>query len=89
MNVRVINSKENYLELEVEGEEHTLGNLIVGELSRDPHVKQASYSIKHPLVDSLFIKIVTDGQETPREALLSAVKRSRSMVEKFRDEIPR
>lgn len=49
MNIRVISWNNVKLVLEIEGEDHTLGNLLMKEALRHPGVKNASYRILHPL----------------------------------------
>jgi len=87
LQVKVIKSTVNYLELEVEGEEHTLGNLISGALREIKGVKFASYYQPHPLLQKIVIKILTDGSISPKEALLQAINNSKEMVRKYIEEI--
>ena len=87
MEVKVLKSGENYIELEIQGEEHTLGNLLRGYLSRVPGVVYASYSKPHPLFDNIIIKIMTDGSISPKEALLKAIELAKADTSKFIDEV--
>ncbi|MEM0173331.1 MAG: DNA-directed RNA polymerase subunit L [Sulfolobaceae archaeon] len=87
MQVRVIKSTINYLELEVEGEEHTLGNLISGILREIKGVKFASYYQPHPLIQKIVIKILTDGSISPKEALLKAINNAKEITKKYLEEI--
>jgi len=85
--IKVLKSGENYIELQVLGEEHTLGNLIKGYLLQVQGVKFASYSKPHPLVDNIIIKIMTDGSISPKDALLKAIELAKADTNKFIDEV--
>ncbi|MEM0122251.1 MAG: RpoL/Rpb11 RNA polymerase subunit family protein, partial [Saccharolobus sp.] len=43
MEIKILKSENNYIELEVEGEDHTLGNLLAGILREINGVVFASY----------------------------------------------
>ncbi|KXN74591.1 RBP11-like subunits of RNA polymerase, partial [Conidiobolus coronatus NRRL 28638] len=43
----------------VEKEDHTLGNLLRGQLLRDPRVTFVGYRLPHPLVNALELRIQT------------------------------
>lgn len=87
MEIKVLKSGENYIELQIEGEEHTLGNLIKGYLLMVPGVKFASYSKPHPLVDNIIIKIMTDGSIQPKEAVIRAIELAKKDSNKFIHEV--
>ncbi|AAK40631.1 DNA-directed RNA polymerase subunit L [Saccharolobus solfataricus] len=87
MEIRILKSESNYLELEIEGEDHTLGNLIAGTLRRISGVSFASYYQPHPLSDKIIVKILTDGSITPKDALLKAIENIRGMTSHYIDEI--
>ncbi|MDT7875920.1 MAG: DNA-directed RNA polymerase subunit L [Sulfolobus sp.] len=86
MEVKIIKSTNNYLELQIDSEDHTLGNLIKGMLLRIPGVKFASYSQPHPLIDSIIIKILTDESITPKDALLKAIELAEKYTNQFIEE---
>lgn len=52
-----------------EKEDHTLGNLLQGELLNDPDVVFAGYSVPHPLENIMVLEIDTNEDKTPQEAL--------------------
>ncbi|QGA54910.1 DNA-directed RNA polymerase subunit L [Sulfolobus sp. E5-1-F] len=87
MEIKIIKSESNYLELEIEGEDHTLGNLIAGTLRKISGVNFASYYQPHPLTDKIIVKILTDGSIAPRDALLKAIETIRVMASHYIDEI--
>jgi len=85
--IKILRSGENYLELQIDGEEHTVGNLLKGYLLKVPGVKFASYSKPHPLIDSIILKIMTDGSISPKEALVKAIELAEEDTNKFIEEV--
>jgi len=55
-------------------EDHTLGNLIKMQLLRDERVRFSGYRKPHPLENKVEIKISTNGECTPGEALRETIK---------------
>ncbi|KAL3428282.1 hypothetical protein PVAG01_01791 [Phlyctema vagabunda] len=55
-------------------EDHTLANMLRAHLFKDPHVLFAGYKIPHPLFATFELRIQTDGEITPKEALVSCCK---------------
>ena len=87
MEVKILKETDEYLEIEIEGEEHTLGNLLKGMLLKVPGVKFASYSQPHPLIDTIIIKMMTDGSIKPRDALKKAIEMAENYANKFIEEV--
>ncbi|KAG9237630.1 DNA-directed RNA polymerase [Amylocarpus encephaloides] len=55
-------------------EDHTLANMIRAHLLKDPHILFAGYKIPHPLFAKFELRIQTDGESTPKEALITCCK---------------
>ncbi|OJJ36806.1 hypothetical protein ASPWEDRAFT_38452 [Aspergillus wentii DTO 134E9] len=53
-------------------EDHTLGNLIRSRLLHSSHVLFAGYKVPHPLVPKFELRVQTDGEVTPKDAVISA-----------------
>lgn len=70
--------------MEIKGIDHTLCNPIKTELWNDNHVKIATYSVKHPQISSPNFIVETDGEETPRNALINAIQSLKKTNDKFR-----
>ena len=87
MEIKILKSENNYIELEVEGEDHTLGTLLAGILRKINGVVFASYYNPHPLFDKIIIKVLTDGSITPRDALLKATEIAKDLSSKYIDEV--
>jgi len=78
--VRVVSRTDRELVLEITGEDHTLGNMLMKEALRHPAVEYAAYRIPHPLRNVMeFVLIVKEG------ASLSAVLTE--ILSKLRSEI--
>jgi len=56
----------------LENEDHTLGNLLTTQLTRQPHVEFAGYNQPDPLEKTIVICIRTDDKTTPDKQLLQA-----------------
>ena len=75
MEIKILDDKKNKLLIEVKGTDHTLCNAIKTELWNDKHVKIATYSIRHPQISVPQIIVETDGEESPKNALINAIQR--------------
>ncbi|MDV3104412.1 DNA-directed RNA polymerase subunit L [Thermococcus waiotapuensis] len=93
MKIEVIKREDNKLEFYLEEEDHTFANLLVEVLHEDEHVKFAAYSIDHPILMARKpkFKVVTDGKESPEEALEKAAQkifeRAREALEAWRSAV--
>jgi len=87
MEINVLEEKKGKLIFEVDGIGHTFLNMLKTELWNDGHVKSATYTIKHPQVSKPKFILETDGDETPKSALSSAVGRLKKLSERFRKEL--
>ena len=87
MEIKVLEDKKNRFVFEVDGVGHTYLNLLKTELRNDDHVKVATYAIKHPQVSKPKFILETDGDESPRAAISSAVGRLKKISEKLKKEL--
>lgn len=87
MEVRVEKRTENYMQLRLVGEDHTLGNLLAGALRGVKGVTYSSYYQPHPLSDEVVLKVMTDGSISPTEALNRALDSLRELGFKFLEEL--
>lgn len=55
-------------------EDHTLGNLLRAKLVKSDHVLFAGYQVPHPLFATFKLRVQTDGDVTPKEAVVAACK---------------
>ena len=83
MKVTVIKEEGNELRLEIEGEGHTIGNLLQQELLEDKRVEISGYDIPHPLINSAILYIRTLGKRSPRKVLKEALERLQEKIDKL------
>jgi len=83
MKVNVLEDKKDTLVVEIEGERHTIPNLIRESLWQDDSVVLAAYEKKHPSLGSP--KVIVNAKD-PRKALVSAIKRSEAETKEFLEE---
>lgn len=71
-------------------EDHTLGNLIRSKLVKSPHVIFAAYQVPHPLFAVFKLRVQTDGEVTPKDAVVRAcedlVKELQALDQEFTKE---
>lgn len=86
MRLTVLERKPDKIVIEVDGEGHTLCNLLEAVLLEDEEVEYASYNISHPLVSKPIITVKTKGRKSPEDALRDAVKKILDRGRSLRDE---
>ena len=86
MEIKILDDKKNKLVIDVKGSDHTLCNALKTELWNDKHVKLATYSIRHPQISVPQIIVETDGEESPKNALINAVQRLQKNNSRFKKE---
>lgn len=57
----------------VNKEDHTLGNILMHQLLRDPQVLFAGYKVPHPLEHKFVLRVQTTPDYSPQEALSNAI----------------
>lgn len=87
MQLRVLERKPNEIVVEIDGEGHTLCNLLESVLLEDEDVEFAGYTIPHPLVGKPILRVRTKGNKEPKEALRGAlikiIERGRDLRKEF------
>lgn len=83
MKINILEEKKDTLVVEIEGERHTIPNLVRESLWEDDSVTLAAYEKKHPSLGSP--KIIVHAKD-PRKALVSAIKRSEAQTKDFLEE---
>ncbi|KAK6456184.1 RNA polymerase II core subunit [Scheffersomyces xylosifermentans] len=58
--------------IRIEREDHTLANMLRAQLLKDKRVIFAAYKIEHPLFANFVLRIQTEDDYSPREALKNA-----------------
>lgn len=76
--------------IKIEREDHTLANLLRAQLAKDEKVLFTAYKVEHPLFANFVMRIQTEDDYTPREALKNACSSLISELDvlktKFKDE---
>jgi DNA-directed RNA polymerase II subunit RPB11 len=80
----------NSVLIKIEKEDHTLGNLLVSQLLKDPQVIFAAYKIPHPLFATFNIRLQVEDDYDCKTALKKAcgllISELDMIKEKFKDE---
>ena len=84
MKNKVLKRESNELKIEVEGEGHTLCNVLQKTLLEDNTIEMAGYNVPHPLVDSAIVYVHTKGKRKPEAAVKEAAKKILSRNKEFR-----
>lgn len=88
MQLKVLERKQNEVVVEIDGEGHTLCNLLESVLLEDEEVEFAGYTIPHPLVGKPILRVRTKGNKDPkealREALIKIIERGKALREEFK-----
>ena len=84
MQVKVLKKTSNELRIEIEGEGHTLCNLLEKVLLEDESIDMAGYNVPHPLTSHSVIYIRTKGRRKPETALRDAAQKILQTEKKFR-----
>jgi len=84
MKVKVLKRTSNELKIEVEGEGHTLCNVLQKAVLEDDTIEMAGYDVPHPLFDSATVYIRTKGKRRPEAALKEATKEILTRNKEFR-----
>ena len=83
MELKILEESKSSLKIRIEGEDHTLANVLRRELWSDSHIKVSGYNVDHPLVGNPILIVETDGKEDPKKALLLAVERIKKKNSEF------
>ncbi|MEM0226726.1 MAG: RpoL/Rpb11 RNA polymerase subunit family protein [Thermofilaceae archaeon] len=86
LKISILRNEPNRLTLKVQGEDHTLLNLLTEELQKDGSVVIAAYREEHPLTREYTLTIITDGSKAPFDALAEAAARLKELFEELRDQ---
>ena len=84
MKIKVLKRTSNELKIEVEGEGHTLCNVLQKALLEDDTIEMAGYDVPHPLVDSAVVYVHTKEKRKPEAAVKEAAKKILSQSKEFR-----
>lgn len=81
--MKIVSKDKNTLELETEGIDHSLLQLLSDRLNEDKGVEFVSYKVEHPLVGNPKL-IIRTKSGTPEKHLLKALAEVKKEVEDFK-----
>ncbi|MFP3241784.1 RpoL/Rpb11 RNA polymerase subunit family protein [Caldisphaera sp.] len=84
-NIKISKTEQGIYKVEIENEDHTLGNLLSTVLQGLQGVNIAYYEIPHPLENKLIIYIDLEEGIDPKEKLIEALKKIKEINLEFRD----
>lgn len=87
MELNVLEDKKGRFVFKINGMGHTFLNMLKTELWNDSHVKVATYAIRHSEASNPKFILETDGDESPKSALTSAIGRLKKLSEHFKKEL--
>lgn len=88
MKIEIIEYKPTVLKFKVEGETHTIFNLLKSELLHDDDVAFAAYKVEHPLFDRI-IFIIRTKEKDPLEIIRRVINRVRRKISTIRKNFER
>jgi len=83
MKIKVLKRTDNELKLEIEGEGHSLLNLLQKALLEDNNIAMAGYDVPHPLFDRGILYIQTNDKQNPEDVVKEAVKKVQALSKDF------
>lgn len=84
MKVEVLKKTSNELKIEIEGEGHSLCNVLQKFLVEDDTVDMAGYTVPHPLLPHAIVYVRTKKKRKPEAAIKDAVKKIRAQNKEFK-----
>lgn len=83
MKVNVLKRTDNELKIEVEGEGHSLLNLLQKTLLEDEGIEMAGYHVPHPLFDRGILYLQTKEKQDPKSVVNDSAKKIRVLSKDF------
>lgn len=83
MKVNILKTTDNELKIEVEGEGHSLLNLLQKTLLEDDSIEMAGYHVPHPLFDRGVLYVHTKKQQNPEDVIKEAAKKVLDLSKDF------
>jgi DNA-directed RNA polymerase subunit L len=90
MKMKIVEDKQDFLLVEIDGEDQSIINVLTETLNKVDGVMYAGYRIEHPLTNTITLSIkVNPSKTTPRKALAEAFKELGLIVKRLEEEIGR
>ncbi|AFZ70880.1 DNA-directed RNA polymerase, subunit L [Caldisphaera lagunensis DSM 15908] len=82
--IKITKTDQGIYKVEIEGEDHTIGNLLSTVLQTLKGVNIAYYEVPHPLENRLIIYMDLDENIDPKDKLIEALQKIKEMNEEFK-----
>jgi DNA-directed RNA polymerase subunit L len=90
MKMKVVEDKQDFLLVEIDGEDQSIINVLTETLNKVDGVMYAGYRIEHPLTNTITMSIkINPSKTTTRKALAEAFKELGLVVKRLEEEIGR
>jgi len=90
MKMKILKDTQDFLLVEVDGEDQSIINILTETLNKMDGVLYAGYRIEHPLTNTITVSIkVNPSKTTPRGALVEAFKELRNLVKQLEEDVKR
>lgn len=86
MKLSVIANEKNNLEFVIEGERHTIPNMLKEKIAADSSVEFCAYRLDHPLDKKARFIVKTSGK-TPKKVVEDAIKALKEELAEFKKEV--
>ena len=83
MKIKILKRTDNELKFEIEGEGHSLLNLLQKALLEDDNIAMAGYDVPHPLFDRGILYVQTKDKQNPEDVVKEAVKKVKALNKDF------
>ena len=83
MKIEILKKTATELKIQVEGEGHSLLNLLQKTILEDDAIEMAGYDVPHPLIDRAVLYVRTKGSQNPEAVIKEATKRVLSLNKEF------
>ena len=88
MKIEIIESKEKYIKLRIEEEDHTLGNILQKALLEDDRILGAGFYIPHPLRKELIFEIFFNDStslDEKKKIILEDIEDIKKYIERIKE----
>ena len=83
MKIEVLKNTANELKIQLEGEGHSLLNLLQKTILEDDAIEMAGYDVPHPLIDRAILYVHTKGQQDTEAVVKEATKKVLALSKEF------
>ena len=86
VSIKILKEEKNKIQLKINGETHTVLNLIRNELFKDDSVEFAGYKIDHPQIKNVVFTVITS-KGNPKTIIKKTIEKIQKKLSKIESEI--